>query len=227
MNEKKRQAFLSRLLAWGETNRRSFPWRGERDPFRILVAEILLQRSRGKTVTTVYSDLFSRWPTAQALSGAPITQLTSTIQPLGLVRRAVTIKALAEEVRRLGEVPRSVPNLMNLPGVGRYAATATAAAAFGADEPSVDAVSARVYRRFFGLPADSEPSGDSSLWEAVRRASRGSPIRELNWAALDLAATICLPKVPRCGSCPLRRSCTWANPVMSEATSTLGASAGR
>ena len=167
-----------------------------------------------------------RWPTPEAMSKASRSQLEKVIRPLGLVKRASTLTALAEEVRRLGEVPRSVMELRSLPGIGRYAATATAAAAFEADEPSVDSVSARVYRRYFGIPAEAEPSEDRGLWETARQASRGSPARELNWAVLDLAAMICLPKVPRCPSCPLQKGCTWAN-AMSHPSSILRASARR
>lgn len=220
MNWRRRRAFADRLLSWGRANRRDFPWRGERDPFRLLVAEVLLQRSRGKTVATVYQNLFSRWLTPDALSRAPVGHIEQTIRPLGLVKRAATLKALAGEISRLGRVPRTVPELISLPGVGKYAASATAAAAFGAEEPGVDSVSARVYRRYFGDPSEADPSADDALWETVRQASRGSPIRELNWAVLDLASTICLPKIPRCASCPLQVGCAWAR-SMSDPPSTL------
>ena len=226
VNHRRRRAFAERLLSWGRVNRRDFPWRGERDPFRLLVAEVLLQRSRGKTVAAVYQTLFSRWPTPEALSRARVAHIEQTIRPLGLVRRAATLKALAGEISSLGRVPRSVPELISLPGVGRYAASATAAAAFGAEEPGVDSVSARVYRRYFGDPSEVEPSTDKTLWETVRQASRGSPIRELNWAVLDLAATICLPKVPRCPGCPLQTGCSRAR-AMSDPPSTLAMAARR
>lgn len=224
MNARKRLAFSNHLLSWGRKNRRSFPWREERDPFRILVAEVLLQRSRSKTVATVYRNLFARWPTPEAMSKARLPQLEQTVRPLGLVRRAAALRALAEEIRRRGGVPRSVPELMTLPGVGQYAASATAASAFEANEPSVDSVSARVYRRYFGISAEAEPSTDRALWETVRKASRETPTRELNWAALDLAATICLPRVPHCSGCPLLKGCSWAD-ALSHPPSTLVAPA--
>jgi A/G-specific adenine glycosylase len=82
--------------------------------------------------------------------------------------------------------------------------------AFGADEPVVDGVSARVYRRYFGLVANHQPSADDALWEVVREASIGSDNRAFSWAALDLAAVVCLPRVPRCSRCPLQAGCAWA-----------------
>ena len=121
------QAFRRRLLRWAEENGRSFPWRGERDPFKVLVAELLLQRSRGTTVASVYVDLVSRWPTAKDLADAKVGDIASVMRPLGLTRRASTLKALAGLVSQRG-MP-SVDGLLALPGVGPYVANATAAAA--------------------------------------------------------------------------------------------------
>lgn len=203
--------FVRRLLSWGRNNRRSFPWREETDPFRILVAEVLLQRSRGKTVAKVYEDLFGRWPAAQDLARAPLHQVEAVIYPLGLWRRASTLKALASEVETRAGVPSSVEELMALTGVGRYAASATLAAAFGRSEPTVDAVTARVYRRYFNLPSDQPPSSDKGLWTAVTEVTPRRSSRDWNWAVLDLAAEICRPKRPRCPACPLSDTCAWAS----------------
>jgi A/G-specific adenine glycosylase len=175
-----------------------------------LVAEVLLQRSRARTVARVYGDLFARWRTADALSRASPTELEDVIRPLGLVRRAITLQALAREIAQAGEVPRSIADLMKLPGVGEYAAKASAVAAFWSFEPVVDSVTARVYRRFFGLGAGSDPSEDRALWVLVKEVASRKYARELNWAALDLAAAVCLPKIPRCSVCPLRTDCKWA-----------------
>jgi A/G-specific adenine glycosylase len=202
--------FVSRLLAWGRSNGRTFPWRETRDPFRILVAEILLQRSRGRTVALVFERLFERWPDAEALAHARVDAIERVIRPLGLVKRAATLREVAREVMRRGGVPSTVEELLELPGVGRYAANATAAVAFERHVPTVDGVTARVYRRFFGLPSDRPPSEDPSLWDVVARVTPRRRVREWNWAVLDLAATICLPRRPRCPDCPLRERCAWS-----------------
>lgn len=206
--ERHRRLFVRRLLAWGRSNRRSFPWREEQDPFKILVAEILLQRSRGKTVARIYAALFARWPTAEALSKAPLTEIEEVIRPLGLLGRAKTLQKLAREISEVGDVPRSVTALKKLPGVGEYAAKAASAAAFHSFEPVVDSVTARVYRRFFGLESVLAASADRTLWSFVERVS-GRNAHELNWAVLDLAALICLPKSPSCSHCPLLPDCEW------------------
>ena len=202
--------FRRRLKAWGRANYRSFPWRETDDPFQVLVAEVLLQRSRGGTVARVYRVLFERWPDAAALSRARVQSIASVIRPLGLVRRAATLKILAAEIVRLGDVPKDLPGLIALPGVGRYAASATLAVAFGQPVPTVDGVTARVYRRFFGLQGDGPASSDKELWESVERATPTKGVRDWNWAVLDLAATVCLPKVPRCKICPLSAGCAWS-----------------
>jgi A/G-specific adenine glycosylase len=178
--------FRSDLVAWGRVERRSFPWRETSDPFRILVAEVLLQRSRGKTVATVYDELFHRWPDEGALGRARVTSIEAVIRPLGLTKRAVTLKALAHEVADLGAV------------------------AFGTRAAVVDGVSARVYRRYFGLDGDGPATNDDALWALVEEVTPHEHVREWNWAVLDLAATVCLPKVPRCPSCPLRDGCAWS-----------------
>ena len=179
------RAFRSGLLRWGQEHRRSFPWRETDDPFRILVAEVLLQRSRGKTVATVYERLFERWPTVDALSRARVDSIASVIRPLGLVRRAATLKALAAAVVERGSVPDSMEELMELPGVGRYAASATLAVAFEQRAPVVDGVSARVYRRYFGLEADAPAASDAQLWELVAETTPRQRMREWNWSVLD------------------------------------------
>lgn len=202
--------FVTRLLAWGRSNGRTFPWRETRDPFRILVAEILLQRSRGKTVALVFDRLFERWPDAQALARARVDAIERVIRPLGLVKRAAALRAVAREVVRLGGVPTSVEGLLELPGVGRYVANATVAVAFGKPAPTVDGVTARVYRRFFGLPSDRPPSEDPALWEVVARVTPRRRVREWNWAVLDFASSVCLPRRPRCSECPLRLRCRWS-----------------
>jgi A/G-specific adenine glycosylase len=196
-------------LAWGQEHRRSFPWRETHDPWRVLVAEVLLQRSRGKTVAKVYEELFRRWPDAPALSRAHESSIAAVTRPLGLTGRAAKLHSLAKEVVRLGEVPPTFDDLRALPGVGRYAANATLVVAFGSRAPVVDGVSARVYRRYFGLSSDLLPSEDEDLWKRVSEATPARA-RDWNWAVLDLAAEICLPLNPRCQVCPLSKACAFS-----------------
>jgi A/G-specific adenine glycosylase len=204
------RAFRKDLTRWGKANRRSFPWRETEDPFRILVAEVLLQRSRGKTVAKVYEQLFERWPDAASLARARFDTIEKVIRPLGLNKRAGSLKEMAALVSGLGEVPSTLDELLALPGVGPYAAGATLAVAFGKPAPVVDGVTARVYRRYFGLDPAVPASSDPELWRVVVEASPARKNREWNWAVLDLASSICLPRVPRCQECPLTGHCRWS-----------------
>jgi A/G-specific adenine glycosylase len=197
-------------MDWGRANRRSFPWRETNDPFRILVAEVLLQRSRGKTVAKVYERLFARWPDAASLARARVDTIGTVIHPLGLTRRAGTLKAMAAAVNGLGGVPSTLDGLLALPGVGPYAGGATLAVAFGKRAPVVDGVTARVYRRYFGLDPAGTASSDPELRRVVAEASPARKNKEWNWAVLDLASAVCLPKVPRCQECPLAAHCRWS-----------------
>lgn len=208
LSESKRRAFVRRLLSWGRQNRRSFPWRSERDPFKVLLAEMLLQRSRSSTVSKVFEQLLGRWPDPHSLAEAAVEDIQEVIRPLGLTSRAKLIKDMATEVSSKGEVPRSVTEMLRLSGVGRYAASATAATAFQQRLPVVDGTSARVYRRYFGLGAPKDSLVDEELWGLVSEVTPRSAVGEWNWAVLDLAALICLPKVPRCPECPLRGYCS-------------------
>jgi A/G-specific adenine glycosylase len=206
--------FRTELARWGRSHRRSFPWRETGDPFRVLVTEVLLQRSRGRTVASVYERLFERWPSANELARARVDSIAALIRPIGLVRRAGTLRSLARAVTELGGVPRTLQGLLELPGVGPYAANATLAVGFGQRVAVVDGVTARVYRRYFGLEGYAPASTDPDLWNLVREVMPRRNVREWNWAVLDLAAAICLPKIPRCDRCPLQARCAWSHDAL-------------
>jgi A/G-specific adenine glycosylase len=207
-DERTRRVFVRRLLAWGRTHRRDFPWRHTSDPFRLLIAEVLLQRSRGRTVAGVYGELLTRWPTAHHLATADQQAVRDVMRPLGLVRRADNLVRLGEAVTAQG-MPRTAAGLRSLPGVGPYAAATAATLAWGQRHPVVDSVSARVYRRFFGLTHVEHKTIDEELLALVRWATPARAHRTWNWAVLDLADAVCMPTVPRCDSCPLADSCHW------------------
>lgn len=201
------RAFVRNLLRWGRQNRREFPWRGETDTFRIVVAEVLLQRSRGTTVAGVYEALFQRWPSARELAQADVEEVRAVIRPLGLTSRAELLVKFAQQVMAFGRVPDSLQEMTRLAGVGRYAASASLAQVTRQRHPVVDGTSARVYRRYFGLEGTRDSEVDEALWGLVEAVSPKRPTPEWNWAVLDLAAAICLPKVPKCVECPLRQKC--------------------
>lgn len=209
--ENKVRLFSEYLLRFAESNLRDFPWRDEKDVFRILIAELLLQKSRSSTVAEVYIDFIKHWKDAVALSEAAVEEIEDVIRPLGLIGRAHRLSLLAKELVRFGEVPQTHKELMTLPGVGLYIASTTAAVAFGSHELAIDSVSSRVYRRYFGQ-ANLEEDRDTikSIIDTIKNYTPKGKIHIFNWAILDLSSIICLPKLPRCEECMLKASCSWA-----------------
>jgi A/G-specific adenine glycosylase len=203
------KAALASAIDWWEKHGRNFPWRNTRDPFRILVAELLLQRSRSGSVREVYIDLFERWPTPTDLKEADTDSILAVIEPLGLQHRAVRIKKLASAWDDLDRVPTDVARLQELPGIGPYSAKATAVAMSWTAQPPVDSVSSRVMKRLLGDL--SQGKDDDNVAISVYSHAPEERWRDLNWAILDIAAAVCMPKVPRCNNCPLSADCGWSN----------------
>jgi A/G-specific adenine glycosylase len=169
-----------RLLAWFEANGRDLPWRHTRDPYAVLVSEVMLQQTQVERVITRYLAWLERWPTADALAAATPGDVIREWQGLGYYRRAVNLHRAARVIAQHGWPD----DLTELPGVGRY--TADAVAAFALGEPVV--------------PEDTN----------VRRVQERTGHRfgpECGQALMDLGATVCLARIPRCGVCPLAEAC--------------------
>ena len=169
-----------RLLAWFEANGRDLPWRHTRDPYAVLVSEVMLQQTQVERVIPRYLAWLERWPTVEALAGAPPGDVIREWQGLGYNRRAVNLHRAARQIAEAGWPV----DLTELPGVGRY--TADAVAAFALGEPMV--------------PEDTN----------VRRVQERTGHRfgpACGQALMDLGATVCLARVPRCGICPLADGC--------------------
>lgn len=170
------------------------------------MGEILLQRTRGDLVEPVFRDFVHRWPTPERLGGAREVTIARVIRPLGLAKRAPMLKKLGKELVRQGKVPTTPEELLELPGVGPYAAHAIPVFALDEQLPVVDWVIARVLRRYFGLPDGGRPNQDRQLWERARKLIRNAPARAVWLGLLDFAAAVCKPN-PACPTCPLNQSC--------------------
>src|SRR5436309_4081172 len=170
----------SALLAWYAENGRDLPWRHTRDPYAILVSEVMLQQTQAARVVPRYLAWLERWPTAEALAAASTADVLREWQGLGYNRRALSLQRAAREVAANGWPD----DLTALPGVGPYTATALGCFAFGRPVLPVDVNVARVLER---TGADFGP--------------------ECAQALMDLGATVCMARVPRCGDCPLATEC--------------------
>ena len=168
------------LLAWFSRNGRDLPWRRTRDPYAILVSEVMLQQTQVERVVPRYLAWLERWPTPAALAGATLGDVIRAWQGLGYNRRAVNLYRSAQRLSSCGWPE----DLTELPGVGRYTADAVARFAFGAPVLPLDTNVRRVTDR----------SGGSFSPDAAH-------------ALMDLGATVCLARIPRCGACPLAAAC--------------------
>jgi A/G-specific adenine glycosylase len=201
-----------RLLAWFRSDRRDFFWReSATSPFGVLISEILLCRSRAESVELVVRRLLARFPSPAALTRASPRSVERILYPLGLHRtRARLIVRCARHLveQHGGQVPKDLRALMSLPYVGRYAASSVACVSFGRRLPVLDANVARVYQRLFSLPPLAVRVTDAKhLWALAGAMLPRKGVREYNWAILDLGGTICKPRNPGCGRCPLAAAC--------------------
>lgn len=197
--------FRSALLGWAEENLRAFPWRETSDPYEVLIAEILLQKTSAEKVEPIYRELLDTYPTIDSLAAADPDHLADIIYSLGFQNQRS--RALVGIGRQLGEsVPADESELLDLPYVGRYAANATLCFAFGKPRPIVDENVVRVYNRIFDTEFDYR---DEKAWKIAARVLPEANARRFNLALLDFGATVCTPKIPNCNQCFFTDSCSY------------------
>jgi A/G-specific adenine glycosylase len=195
------------LLAWSATSRRDLPWRRTRDPWAILVSEIMLQQTQVARVEPRYREFLAAFPTPAACAAAPVAEVVRLWSGLGYNRRAVNLHRAAEVVvaDHGGALPDDLQALLALPGVGPYTARAVLAFAFERDHGVVDTNAARFLaravagRRLTGAVVQREADAMVPLTQAWA----------WNQAVLDLGATVCTKRAPRCGQCPVSSLCVW------------------
>lgn len=200
----------SRLLNWYDNNKRTLPWRDHPDAYAVWISEIMLQQTRVETVIPYFEKWMLLFPTVQALASATERNVLNAWEGLGYYSRARNLHKAAKIVANDfdGKLPRTVSELVGLPGIGKYTAGAIASIAFGKDEPALDGNLKRVYARLFDVevPVDSQ-AGEKLLWGLARENLPKGRAGDFNQALMDLGATICVPKKPRCLLCPLMALC--------------------
>ncbi len=200
-------AVRRRVLAWFAATGRPLPWRSTRDPYRVLVAEVLAQQTQAARAAGAYPGFLARFPTVEALAAATPAEVLRAWQGLGYNRRALALRATARAVVERGGWPRTVEGLRELPGVGPYTARAVACFAFELDVAPVDTNVARVLARSLAGadPGQLPPAARQRLADLALPAGRA-------WAwssaLMDIGAEHCRPQ-PRCGGCPLASPCRW------------------
>lgn len=198
------------LLAWYDAEKRALPWRETRDPYAIFVSELMLQQTRVETVIPYFARFMQRFPTFEGLAAADVDDVLSTWSGLGYYRRARNMHLCAKEVvaRHAGAFPRTRAEAERLPGIGPYTAGAVLSIAFDRPEALVDGNVARVLSRVFAIDAPlASRESNTTLWETARALCEGDRPGDFNQALMELGATVCAPRSPRCGACPLAKAC--------------------
>jgi A/G-specific adenine glycosylase len=204
------RAFQRRLLAWYAEHGRDLPWRRTRDPYRVLVSEIMLQQTQVARVIPKYHEFLGRYPTIDALAAAEVTDVRRLWYPLGYNVRPVRLHQIARETVASygGRLPDSAERLRALPGIGRYTAGAILSFAYGQDTAVLDTNVRRVLTRVFLGPRRARRlRGDRALWDLAAGLVPRSRGYDFNQALMDFGATWCTPRRPRCRRCPVRRLC--------------------
>lgn len=207
----KEARFVQLLLEWGEKNKRSFPWRRDRTPYKVLMAEILLQRTPTNRVATFFPKFVEKFPSPESIVTTDIESLKQFFHPMGLKKRVEWLTSLMEEVcdRYNGKIPDQEDELVKLPGVGLYTARAVLSFGFGMDVSMVDVNVARVLSRVFrGSDIKKRPSEDEALWVLAAKFVPKGLGPQYNESLLDFASSIC-KKHPLCNKCPITDLCDY------------------
>ncbi|MGQ4912093.1 MAG: hypothetical protein ACP6KW_07985 [Candidatus Thorarchaeota archaeon] len=201
-------AIRTKIRKWFDKNGRSFPWRETRDPYRVLMAEMLLRRTTATAVSRVYLGFIEQFPSIRVLAGAPVSSISAAVESLGLQEvRAKQLKAAAVRISKQysGSIPRDAGELESLPGVGEYVSSAVLNFAFGQPVPLIDGNVLHFISRLFGVKFSDRSS--TEVRELVSRLGGRRHEPELYWGIIDLVSSICLRKKPRCSRCPVESFC--------------------
>ena len=203
-------ALHRRLLAWYDAHKREMPWRDHPDPYAVWVSEIMLQQTQVETVRGYFSRFLKTFPTVTVLAAAPQQEVLKAWEGLGYYSRARNLQKAAQVIAACGGgLPQTVAQWSALPGVGPYTAAAIASICFNAFSPVVDGNVIRVFARFLGWSDDfRKPPAREKLaaWLLPQIGSSKRP-GDFNQAMMDLGATLCTPRAPACGTCPLKSDC--------------------
>jgi A/G-specific adenine glycosylase len=197
------------LIRWFKKNKRDYPWRKTKNPFRVLIAEMMLQRTKADQVEPVYLNFFSNFKTPAEVACTDMRKLNRILYPLGLRWRIKRFKEVSQVIvgKNRGKVPESRDEISKLPGVGDYVAGIVLSVAFNKKEWIVDSNVVRIFKRYFGISTSKEGRRDKHVIDIAKTYANCSQPRKANLALLDFAALVCTPRKPVHERCPLSRSC--------------------
>ena len=202
--------FRRAVLRWYESNGRDLPWRRTRDPWLVLMSEVMLQQTQVGRVIPKYETFVRRWPTPAAMAKARLADVLKEWSGLGYNRRAAHLKEAAGAIVATcdGSMPEGREALEALPGVGRYTARAVASFAYNTDSALWDTNVRRIALRFFfGGEFAANAADDEALEKTLEAALPKGRSRDWHGALMDFGSAVCLGRAPKCGACPLARTC--------------------
>ncbi|MBT9132492.1 MAG: Adenine DNA glycosylase [Syntrophomonadaceae bacterium] len=201
--------FRGKIIDWYKKNGRSYPWRETHDPFRILIAEMMLRRTKADQVVPVYEQFFKEYPDVDSLAEAKQEALEKILYPIGLKWRIPAFGMIAREVREKyqSRIPETREELISLPGVGEYVAGAVLSIAYGKKEWLVDSNIVRIFKRYFGIKTSKEGRRDKHVVETAKIYASGKDPGRATMGILDITALVCKPGKPSCEKCPLIDYC--------------------
>ena len=205
-----RQRFRRHLLTWYRANGRDLPWRTTGDPYHILVSEVMLQQTQVDRVLPKYHEWLEKYPSLSALAAADQRDVTETWRPLGYNIRPRRLHAIAREsvARYGGELPSDEATLLSFKGIGQYTAGAIRSFAFGQRAAILDTNVARVLFRVFVRRGDPKTHAmKKRLWLLSETLVPHKHVFDFNQALMDLGATVCIARKPKCESCPMTKLC--------------------
>ncbi|MFN8007170.1 MAG: A/G-specific adenine glycosylase [Terriglobia bacterium] len=208
---KKERLFLqSRLLQWYQRYQRDLPWRGTLDPYRVWISEVMLQQTQVKTVVPYYNHFLATFPNVRTLAKAEIPKLLKSWAGLGYYSRARNLKKAARVIldQHAGRFPKTVEAVHALPGIGRYTAAAILSICFNQPLAVLDGNVMRVLTRIFKITGSIKDSKvQHLLWEIAQAVLDRENPGDFNQALMELGATVCTPRQPKCASCPWEKRC--------------------
>lgn len=200
--------FSTTLQRWYAVHGRTLPWRGISEPYRIWLSEVILQQTRVEQGRAYYERFTREFPTVEALAAATEREVLAAWQGLGYYTRARNLHKAAKAIAAAGAFPNTYEALRALPGVGDYTASAVASLAYGLPYAVVDGNVYRVLARYFGLSTPIDTTAGKHEFKALAtRLLDPQHSAEHNQAMMDLGATVCTPRTPRCTDCPLSDGC--------------------
>lgn len=216
ISENLKNIFIEKVLTWSKGNLRDYPWRRNRNPYKILISEVLLTRTKADQVVPVFLNFMDFYPNLERFLDMKISLVKSLIKSLGLKKRAETFKEISCQLKNNhnAKIPNTLSELKSLNGIGDYCANAILCFGFGRKYPILDSNFIRLYSRVFNVKSKTKTAkSDKFLWQFAEQLLPEKDFIEFNYSLLDIGGLFCLPRITKCENCPLKQLCILYNNI--------------